>query len=461
MLLAASCLFYMYFIPIFILILVAVILVDYSAALLMEKHPGSKKQFLIASLIANLGILFFFKYYNFFIGNINAIARMADWNYSLSALQIILPLGLSFHTFQAMSYTIEVYHGRQKAERHLGLYALYVLYYPQLVAGPIERPQNLLPQLHGKHDFNFERFLSGLRLMLWGFFKKLVIADRIAYLIKPVFDAPHHYEGMSILISASLFSIQIYCDFSGYTDIARGASRIMGIELMKNFNAPYLSKSMSEFWRRWHISLSTWFKEYLYFPLGGNRKGTGKTIRNIMIVFLLSGLWHGADWSFVGWGFFHGLLLVAGILMAILWKKKQSSQNAVTGFLNAFFIFMLVTFLWIFFRAADFNTALFMIAESIKAIPLYITGIIQGSTSGAAPVMIGENIKQSVFDFFIIAISVSVLFAVDYIFTHPLKKQKFETLGLYVKSGIYGALFLFLIFTGVFYERHKFIYFQF
>jgi alginate O-acetyltransferase complex protein AlgI len=290
-LLLASCAFYMAFVPVYIVILLLTIVIDYWAGILIENASGSQRKFYLAmSLVANIGVLAIFKYYNFFIDNINNLLHLSNSSTSLPLLNIILPIGLSFHTFQAMSYTLEVYRGNYPAERHFGIYALYVMFYPQLVAGPIERPQNVLPQFHKKHSFNYDRIASGLRLMAWGLFKKVVIADRMAFMVNEVYNQPHNYHGLPLLVATIFFSIQIYCDFSGYSDMALGTARVMGFELLKNFDRPYFSKSISEFWRRWHISLSTWFKDYLYISLGGNRVTLPRACFNLFFVFMVSGL---------------------------------------------------------------------------------------------------------------------------------------------------------------------------
>ena len=301
LLLLASCFFYMFFVPIFILILAVTIIVDYSAAILIENtsNPRKKKFFLSISIVSVCTVLFVFKYFNFFNTNFAALAAALDWNYSIEALSIALPIGLSFHTFQSLSYVIEVYQGRQKAERHFGIFALYVMYFPQLVAGPIERPQHLLYQFHERKRFNLRRLLDGLSLALWGLFKKVVVADSLAIYTDTIYSASSHHTGASLLVATYCFAFQIYCDFSGYSDIARGVSRVYGIDLMKNFDAPYLAKSISEFWARWHISLSTWFKDYVYIPLGGNRVSLGRNTFNLFVVFLLSGFWHGANRTFI------------------------------------------------------------------------------------------------------------------------------------------------------------------
>ncbi len=370
-LLAASCFFYMFFKPEYILILFGTIFIDYFAGIGIEKtkEKKNKKHLLIISLIANIGVLAVFKYYNFLNGNITGFCSLFGISNHIPYLDILLPIGLSFHTFQAMSYTIEVYRGNQKAEKHFGIYALYVMFYPQLVAGPIERPQNILQQFKVKHSFSYENATEGLKLMAWGFFKKIVIADRLALMVNEVYANPHQYKGLSLIIASIFFSFQIYCDFSGYSDIARGAARFMGFNLMENFNLPYYSQSISEFWKRWHISLSTWFKDYLYIPLGGNKKGKSRTYFNLLLVFIISGVWHGANWTFVFWGALHGLFLILGILLVKMtggFKKIRSFF--ISKIIRWFFVMSLVTIAWVFFRAPDFTTALYIISN-------YFTGL--------------------------------------------------------------------------------------
>ncbi|MFN7690422.1 MAG: MBOAT family O-acyltransferase, partial [Bacteroidota bacterium] len=268
--------------------------------------------------------------------NISLLLTQFNIRSPLPNLSFLLPVGLSFHTFQAMSYTIEVYKGKQKPERHFGYYALYVMYFPQLVAGPIERPQNMLHQFHKNHLFNWHRFLHGSQLMLWGFFKKVVVADRLAVYILQGFAETNPWFHF---VSAVFFSFQIYCDFSGYSDIAAGSSKIMGIELMQNFNKPYQAKTISGFWSRWHISLSTWFKDYLYIPLGGNKNGEWKKMRNLGLVFLISGLWHGASWTFVFWGGLHAVFTLAeSIILKNTWVSKIGKL-----FINKLTVFLCVT----------------------------------------------------------------------------------------------------------------------
>jgi alginate O-acetyltransferase complex protein AlgI len=355
LLLSASCVFYMAFVPAYILILLLTVAVDYVAGIVIEEAQGRRrKAYLALSVLTNLGVLFAFKYYNFIAINLSELAHVLGLSGDLPLLQMLLPIGLSFHTFQAMSYTIEVYRGHQRAERHFGIYALYVLYYPQLVAGPIERPQNMLHQFHAAHRFDAARARDGLVLILWGMFKKVVIADRLASVVDAVFAAPAESGTVSVLVACYAFSVQIFCDFSGYSDVARGCSRVLGIELMVNFDHPYGAVNISEFWRRWHISLSTWFRDYLYVPLGGNRRGLAVLLRNIAIVFVLSGLWHGANWNFLVWGALHAVYLM---LHAVYSRRFGSPRGRWTRALGTVLTFHLVAFAWIFFRATSLGNA--------------------------------------------------------------------------------------------------------
>lgn len=362
LLLIASCYFYITFVPAYLLIIAFTIVVDYYAALAIEKTPNKKKRksLLILSLIANIGVLAVFKYYNFFASNINTLL---NGHSSLLYLKILLPIGLSFHTFQAMSYTIEVYRGNQKAEKHFGMYALYVMFYPQLVAGPIERPQNIIHQFYEKHPFDYNNLKAGLMQMATGLFKKVVIADRLAILVDWAYLHPQTQSGTTLLVSTLFYSFQIYCDFSGYSDIAIGAAKTMGFTLMDNFRSPYFSRSVNEFWTRWHISLSTWFRDYLYIPLGGNRVKVSRWFLNLMIVFIISGFWHGANWTFIIWGALHGTFLILHIACNKLLQRwgYQFKPNPFKTFLQITFTFLLVSFAWVFFRAAYVSDAVYII----------------------------------------------------------------------------------------------------
>lgn len=368
-LLGASCVFYMYFVPIYIVILFFTIVVDYIAGILIERNTGGRRRlFLIASIIANVGVLAVFKYYNFINANVRAIASAFAVPYGIPDLAMVLPIGLSFHTFQAMSYTIEVFRGRQKAERHFGIYSLYVMFYPQLVAGPIERPQNLLPQFWDRHEFSYRNATTGLKLMAWGFFMKSVIADRLAPVVNRVYENPSGFSGPAVAIAAVFFSYQIYCDFAGYSCIALGAARVMGFRLMRNFDRPYQASDIADFWRRWHISLSTWFKDYLYVPLGGSRTTAARRYMNIMIVFLVSGLWHGANWTYVLWGALHGFaMLLADATRSLRSRALQTVGPSIDLRVRQIFgclaLFAFVTFAWIFFRAPSIGSAFAVISR--------------------------------------------------------------------------------------------------
>jgi alginate O-acetyltransferase complex protein AlgI len=310
--------------------------------------------------------LFALKYAGFFAGSMNAA-----FGISLPVLKFILPLGISFHTFQAVSYTVEVYRGRCPAERDLLKYALYVAFFPQMVAGPIERPYNLLPQFHQDHVLTFDRFSSGLKLVLWGFYKKAVVADLLAPAVNTVYDQPRHFSGPVLLLATFFFAIQIYCDFSGYSDIAIGIARMMGYDLMINFRQPYLARSVGEFWRRWHISLSTWFRDYLYIPLGGSRVALPRYCLNVLIVFLVSGLWHGANWTFAVWGGLHGFYLLAGSLTAPHRNRLKSAlglqgSGPLLTTMQVLATFSLVTVAWVFFRAANVRDGLFIVSHMFR-----------------------------------------------------------------------------------------------
>lgn len=358
--LGASIYFYSYFIPYYLFILVLAILIDYYAGILIEKsnNPKRKKYYLIVSVVSTVLLLFIFKYYNFAAENINHLSEFIQQDWKLNVISIALPVGLSFHTFQSLSYVIEVYRGNQKAERHFGIYSLYVMFYPQLVAGPIERPQNILHQFYEKHPFIKEQFTMGLRLIVWGLFKKVVIADNINLITNKIFENSAHLDSLSLYVGAFLFSIQIYCDFSGYSDIAIGSAKCMGFKLMENFNLPYISQSIKEFWSRWHISLSTWFKDYVYLPLGGSRRGRRRTVLNQIYVFLISGIWHGANWTFLIWGALHAVYnSVSHFLPKRYLNFDFIGNNFIRKKINQLIVFNLVTFAWIFFRSTSLVNA--------------------------------------------------------------------------------------------------------
>lgn len=468
-LLAASCLFYMAFIPVYILILIFTIIVDYIAGILIQKAEGPRRKFfLICSITANVGVLAFFKYYNFIAENLNDLLYRLHLSTlahpaagPIPLLAIILPIGLSFHTFQAMSYTIEVYRGRQQAEKHFGIYALYVMFYPQLVAGPIERPQNLIHQFHEEKKFNYDMAVSGLRLMLWGYFKKVTIADRLALLTDPVFNHPHNYPPITLAIATLFFTFQIYCDFSAYSDIAIGAARVMGFKLMRNFDRPYFSRSISEFWTKWHISLSTWFRDYMYIPLGGNRVPVPRWFFNLFVVFLISGLWHGASWTFVIWGFLHWLYLIAAILI----KKRKPGQHepaakdsALARFLSILLTFFLVSIAWVFFRAGSFTDAIHILGR----LPLAFSDILQIIHTRKLGFMNIWNIPGfGTLSALLLAFSgIAVLIILESLDSRFHLAFQLSRKNIVVRWLTYYSILTAIYWFGVF-DNHQFIYFQF
>lgn len=370
MLLFASYYFYISWNVELIYLIVFTTLISWISAMLIERTQNRKirKLFLVLTLVTCLGILFFYKYFNFLSDSVVQMLKVFGIGANPFHLDLILPVGISFYTFQTLSYVIDVYRGDIKTERNFFFYALYVSFFPQLVAGPIERPDNLIPQLHTKHRPNWENTCNGLRKMLIGFFKKVVVADLLAGYVNAVYNDTANATGLGVLIATILFAVQIYCDFAGYTDIAIGCAEIMGIRLMQNFNRPYISQSIQEFWRRWHISLSTWFKDYIYVPLGGSRCSKWKNIRNIMIVFMVSGLWHGAAWTFVIWGTLHGMYQVIGKLLKpqrdkALEAMHLTPESGIVQFLRRMTTFALVCFAWIFFRANSMADAMLLVTK--------------------------------------------------------------------------------------------------
>ncbi len=451
LLLAASCYFYMAFVPVYILILFFTIVIDYIAGILLEDAKGkNKKVFLIASLVANIGVLAVFKYYNFLNENVTGILNVFSITNPVPYLKILLPIGLSFHTFQAMSYTIEVYRGNHKAERNFGIYALYVMFYPQLVAGPIERPQNILHQFHQEQFFNYDRVVSGLRLMVWGFFKKIVVADRLAIIVDTVYKAPEAHTGKTILIAIVCFSFQIFSDFSAYSDIAIGSARVMGYDLMKNFNNPFISKNVTEFWRRWHISLSTWFNDYLFTPFIVSKRDWGQlaVVAGLFLTFFLSGVWHGAGWTFIIYGVMHGLATIYEFLTK---KTRKKVSKKVPSFiydnLSIVLTFSFVSISWIFFRSENIHKALYMLTH-------LFTDFLKPNKAG----FIFDDLSKR-------DMMLSLLFVVFMLFIERKKELQtvtvnFAKMPALVRWSVYALFIIIILLFGVF-ENKQFIYFQF
>lgn len=423
-----------------------------------SKTDRGRKLSVAASFVLNLAILFYFKYFYFTMDNINMIRGMLGLSMLKPKFDVILPVGISFYTFQALSYTMDVYRNDIPPEKNIFRYALFVSFFPQLVAGPIERSKNLLTQLREEHHFDYIRARHGLLVMLWGFFLKLVIADRAAILVNTVYDNAEKFGGAILVLATLAFAVQIYCDFASYSIIAKGAAKVMGFELMDNFRQPYFSISIAEFWRRWHISLSSWFKDYLYIPLGGNRKGTVRKYINLMIVFVVSGLWHGASWNFVIWGALHGIYQVIGG-MTLSTRKFCCEILDIDRKTHHYRLFQqtitlaLVAFGWIFFRSESLSQAL---------------TIIKGIFTNFAPWTLWSGITEMGLDnanLIVLVLSVAVL-----IF-ESVKEQagvrffeRIEKMHIMARWPVYlGLVFSVLIFGiyGPGFAASQFIYFQF
>jgi len=453
-LLAASCIFYMAFIPIYILVLGLTIAIDYTAAFLIERSEGKRRKlYLIVSIVSTCTVLFIFKYFNFFNTNLAHVARFFHWNYSIENLSLILPIGLSFHTFQSLSYVIEVYRKNFKAEHHFGIYALYVMFYPQLVAGPIERPGNLIHQFYEKHSFDYQRVVDGLKLMLWGFFKKVVIADKLAMVVDKVYSDPTQYTGLPLIAAAVSFAIQVYCDFSGYSDIAIGSAQVMGFKLRDNFDQPLYSASVPEFWRRWHISLMSWFRDYVYIPLGGNRVSRRRRYFNLFFTFSLSGLWHGANWGMVLWGSFNGVYVILSDFTADLRKKgldvirlnRHPLLHRGIGIAITFFLFW---FTLIMFRTKDLSDAFYVMTHLGTGL-----GNLHASFKS-----LYEVIPR--YELMIVLIAIAWMIFIEIAEKQEKMRHFFATRPILARWTIYYVLILFLIFFGE-YNDQAFIYFQF
>lgn len=456
-LLIASCIFYCAFIPIYILILIFTIVIDYFAGIFIENSKGSRRHFfLVLSICANVGVLSYFKYYNFFISNFQFLFHYFHSSFPLSLMNIILPIGLSFHTFQAMSYTIEVYRGNQKAERHFGIYALYVMFYPQLVAGPIERPQNLLHQFREEHHFDYTRVVNGLKLMLWGLFKKIVIADNMATFVNQVYDSPHNFSGLPLIIATLFFSVQLYCDFSGYSDIALGSAQVMGFTLMKNFDRPYFSTSISELWRRWHISLSTWLRDYLYTPISVATRNWERwgIVFSLIVTFLIAGLWHGPDWKFVFFGFLHGIALAYESLSRRSRKKiSKKIPSYIYVNLSILLTFIYWNFASVYFRAQSFSSANYILCHFFSPSYSIRDGVIY---NGLLSVKVWFHTQY----LFIIPFLVIILFGVDILQNYFDPIVELSKRPTWQRWAVYYFFIIAIILLGN--NSHtQFIYFQF
>jgi D-alanyl-lipoteichoic acid acyltransferase DltB (MBOAT superfamily) len=464
--LAASIYFYMCFQPEYILIPACTILIDFYVAQAMEKREIEKRRPLLAiSLAANLGALALFKYFNFLNHAFAALLAPVNLADPIPFLKLIAPVGLSFQVFRSLSYILEVYWGRYKAEQNLGIYATYVMFFPELISGPIERPKSLLPQLKKPHAFVYAEVVSGLQLALFGLFKKVMLADRLAPFVEPVYANPHAYTGPSFVIAIVAFTFQLYCDFSGYTDMARGIGQILGFNLMKNFDRPYFSKSMTEFWRRWHISLSTWFRDYVFIPLALTEPA--RRIENIAVVesiilvltFLISGLWHGAAWTYVIWGGLNGLFMAIELLLEERFGKAFSPQMLAAlpmKFVRVGFNMCLVCFAAALFRAPDLKTFGYIAAN-------LGTGWLGLARRLGSPAFVKLNILlgQDKDEAMLCALCLAVLLTIHWIQRTHSVRALLASQKRFIRWTIYYAAIAAILFYGAFNKAQQFIYVQF
>ena len=482
--LVASYFFYVYGHAEYLWIILLTTAVDYIVARLIDQSddPRRRKLLLALSLSLNLGVLFTFKYFNFFNESFGAAFHQFGLPYNISAFSLALPVGISFYTFQSMAYTIDVYRGKLRAEKHAGIFATFVAFFPQLVAGPIERAPHMLPQYRRKIHFDEERTVEGLRRILWGFFKKVVIADRLAIYVNAVYNTPQDYSGLPLIVATIFFAFQIYCDFSAYTDIAIGTARIMGFDLMENFRQPFFARSVREFWARWHISLSTWFRDYLYIPLGGSRVPLPRHLLNLFIVFLVSGLWHGASWTFVVWGALHGLYVVVEALWAHLRKPPVADEAAPALLVGEESVgaglrpapidqptlpttsprrwlsplqivgtFVLVCFAFIFFRANSFADAAYVVSH------LLVLGQPGGLTDPFA-----AGLLSSQFEFVLSFGLIGLLLGIDALDARYGLNNLFRLSPMALRWVFYYGIGAAILFSGLYGSgAQEFIYFQF
>tara|TARA_B110000902_G_scaffold227860_1_gene267468 strand:+ start:1108 stop:2553 length:1446 start_codon:yes stop_codon:yes gene_type:complete len=449
LIIAASYLFYGWWDWRFLSLILFSTIVDYYVGWMLrtEENQTKRKILLWTSVLFNLGILGFFKYNNFFLDNFIIAFSFFGAEIKANSLNIILPVGISFYTFQTLSYTIDAYKRKLKPTKDFIAFSAFVSFFPQLVAGPIERATHLLPQFYKKRTFDTAKAVDGMRQILWGLFKKIVIADNAAEYVNLIFDNPTNYNSSTLVLGAILFAFQIYCDFSGYSDIAIGTARLFGFDLMKNFAFPYFSRDIAEFWRRWHISLSTWFRDYVYIPLGGSRGGIWFKIRNTFIIFIVSGFWHGANWTFIIWGALNAIYF----LPLLLANKNRNHLNTIAEnkilpnireTISVLITFSLTIFAWIFFRAENLSDAF-----------IYIKRII------TTPFFSNLNLNDSIFSYLII---LSIFLIIEWIGrtkNHPLEWTN-NRIPSYLRWVIYYSLIFAIITFGAF-KQSQFIYFQF
>ncbi len=457
-LLGASYYFYMAWKPAYVILIITTTLITYYTGIQMGgiAARSKRKKILIFSLFFNIGFLFVFKYYNFFNDSLSIFFHQYGLSYGSPALDVLLPVGISFYTFKNLSYAIDVYRGNQTPEKHPGHFALYVAFFPQLLAGPIERATRFLPQLCERFDFDGQRVSQGLKLMLWGLFQKMVIADNLAPLVDSVYNNPSHQSGVGLVLATLLFAFQIYCDFAGYSDIAIGAAKVIGFTTMENFSRPYFSKSIPEFWRRWHISLSTWFRDYLYIPMGGNRVSIPRWYFNLFIVLLICGLWHGANWTFIVWGGLHGIYLVFSAFTRNIREKIHKIMGLdkaprVHQYLKVMVTFLLVCFAWIFFRANSISDAIIILSRLLTG----WDGILSLDVFKSIPVW--EPLK---FELVTGVVSIGILILAHLLQTRWSIIQVLSQKPIWVRWPAYYSVLTAILLFGNF-EGKQFLYFQF
>lgn len=450
LILGASYYFYMSWNAKYVVLILFTTIISFVSSLFLEKSKSKKIKKLILSLTAVicLGVLFFFKYFNFVSDSVVTLLNMFALKIEPVTLQLLLPVGISFYTFQTLSYVIDVYKGDVAAEHHFGYYAAFISFFPQLVAGPIERTSNLLPQIKAKHKFDYNQASYGLKLMAWGFFKKIIIADSLSKYVSKIYDAPQNFTGFALVLATLFFTLQIYCDFSGYSDIAIGTSKLLGINLMTNFKSPYFAQSVKEFWGRWHISLSTWFRDYIYIPLGGNRVSKIRNVYNLMVTFLASGLWHGANWTFVAWGGIHG---AAQAIENFVIPKNRRKSTGIVWWFRVLFVFLFASFAWIFFVSNSIGDACYVISNMFYGISRPLEYMKQGLSVMELPV----------YDMICLPISIFILAIFDYFSMKQDVIISISSKNIVFRWAIYGLFVLWIMMNVTVDNAAEFIYFQF
>lgn len=447
LLLVSSYYFYMSWNAKYVLLILATTMISYLCAVFLEKAENDRQKKICLGIAVGISIfiLFLFKYFNFFLNSICLFLQKVSLPIHPLTVKLMLPVGISFYTFQSIGYIIDVYRGDVKAEKHFGQFATYISFFPQLVAGPIERTSNLLPQIKGEHKFNYDKITYGLKIMAWGFYKKIVLADTLALYVDKVYGDITSYKGMTLLLATLFFSIQIYCDFSGYSDIAIGTAKMLDIDLMENFKCPYLSASVKEFWNRWHISLSSWFRDYIYIPLGGNRCSKLKHYRNLFITFLLSGLWHGANWTFIIWGGVHGAAQIVNS------NIKTKRMNGIKWLFAVIATFIFCSLAWIFFRANSVGEAIYVFQYALEGISNPLSYIMTAAA----------ELEMNRYRMIYIMGLVMLLFIYDFCSLRFNVIDRISKMNLAIRWGCYIALLLIIIFFSQKGVAAEFVYFQF